>query len=403
MNRALVLASRMPPSLTTIRSLGRQGVPVTAGGQAAYWPGMLSRYADDVYYHPDPKADCEAFLTHLIAFLERHPHDIVFPVTDPLVVLLSRERERVERTGAVVATEDWEALDRVNDKAKLYRLTRRLDITQPETHLPRSLDDVEEVADKVSYPALVKPRSKSVWDDGEYHMHVARVTDAVHSPTALRKQYHETLAANPHLAENPPMVQSYVPGDIWDIGTLAHKGEVVRCFQYRLARTYPSAGGVGALNRAIEPEPAMLEPAEQIVDALDWTGPIQFEYIRRRDGEFVLMDVNGRYWGSLEMAKRGGVDVPWLHYRQLAGDPPERRLDYRTDVSYQKVVYGDLPWLFERVSRGDIGAVGTFLASLVRTENTSTLSDPLPTVGTVLYIIDGVARRAATALRSAAG
>jgi predicted ATP-grasp superfamily ATP-dependent carboligase len=365
---------------------------------------MLSRYADGRYYHPDPKSDCEAFLDHLVAFLERNPHEVVFPSTDPLVVLLARERERVERTGVVVATEDWETLDRVNDKAKLYRLTRELDITQPETHLPRSLADVEELADEVSYPALVKPRSKSVWDDdGAYHMHVARVADVVNSPAALREQYRETLDGNPHLAAAPPMVQSYVPGEIWDVGTLAHEGEIVRRFHYRLARTYPSDGGVGALNRAVEPEPAMLEPAERIVDALDWTGPIQFEYIRRSDGTFVLMDVNGRYWGSIAMARRAGVDVPWLHYRQLAGDPPNRRLDYRTDVAYQKVVYGDLPWLYERLSRGDIGAVGTFLATLVRTENTSTLSDPLPTVGTLLYVAEGAARRVGDALRSAVG
>jgi predicted ATP-grasp superfamily ATP-dependent carboligase len=63
-------------------------------------------------------------------------------------------------------------------------------------------------------------------------------------------------------------------------------------------------------------------------------------------GDPVLMEVNGRYWGSLPLAIAAGVDFPLLHYRMLTGETLSPVRDYRIGVR-ARYLYADLQRLIE--------------------------------------------------------
>lgn len=69
-------------------------------------------------------------------------------------------------------------------------------------------------------------------------------------------------------------------------------------------------------------EPADLHPAqmalsERLLQALDWDGPAMVEYRYEADsGRYWLMEVNGRYWGSLPLAWHCGAHFAWEAYRR---------------------------------------------------------------------------------------
>jgi predicted ATP-grasp superfamily ATP-dependent carboligase len=48
-----------------------------------------------------------------------------------------------------------------------------------------------------------------------------------------------------------------------------------------------------------------------------------------KDGSPYLMEINGRLWGSLQLAIDSGVDFPWLLYQAAVGKPPSSQAQYR--------------------------------------------------------------------------
>lgn len=398
----LVLDSDGQAGTSVVRSLGRRNVPVTAGGPSRWSRGMLSRYSDDRYVLPVLDEDCSAFTRDLVRHLEASDYLAVFATTDRTSLHLARHKERLERTGTVVATEDWGTFVRAYDKADLFRLFDTLDVPSPETYAPDSLAGVSEIAEDVPYPAVVKPRSKSHRIDGAYETTLVSDEHYVDSPAELRQTYRELLWKYDRFDRQYPLVQEYVPGTTTTTVALADEGDVQAYFQEKRLRTYPSSGGNSALLTSVR-EPEMLKYVELVLDALDWTGPAMVEFMETPDGEFYVIEVNGRYWGSLPFAIESGVDFPWLHYRQLRGDDPSKYVtygEYREDIVQRRLLYEDLKWFAENVADGDVTALWPFLRAFYRANHTFVSpEDPVPTVATLAKAISDVCAAAGAGVK----
>jgi predicted ATP-grasp superfamily ATP-dependent carboligase len=55
----------------------------------------------------------------------------------------------------------------------------------------------------------------------------------------------------------------------------------------------------------------------------------------RRDGLYKLMEVNPKFWGSLDLAIAAGVDFPLLTVRLAAGERTAPALTYRVGLRFQ--------------------------------------------------------------------
>ncbi|WP_284012452.1 ATP-grasp domain-containing protein [Halobaculum litoreum] len=402
---ALVLDAGGQAGLSLVRSLGRKGVAVTAGSTERFSLGRLSRHSTGGYRYPEPEADGRRFLDHLVEYLETHDRSVVFPTRDSTSALCARHKPELEATGTTVAVEDWDTFERAYDKGALFELAATLPVDTPTTVAPTSPAAVADLADEVPYPAVVKPRSKTLWDD-DGRCHVTLVDDAhyVASPEELVPAYEALLARNPALEREAhyPLVQEYVPGTTTTTVVLADAGEVLLHFQEERVRTYPDSGGSSTLLRPLRDDD-MLAAAETVIGALEWTGPAMVEFMRRPDGSHALIEVNGRYWGSVPFAIQSGVDVPWQHYRLLRGLDVDAT-DYTRPVPlFHRLLYGDLKWLAEQVRAGNPAAVATVAwTCLVAKQAFVSTEDPVPTLAAVAEGQDG-ARAAARVGRRVAG
>ncbi|WP_255195943.1 ATP-grasp domain-containing protein [Halorarius litoreus] len=381
--RALVLDANGQAGLAIVRSLGRQGICVTAGSHVAPSIGGVSRYSDATYRYPDPAKSAERFVDHLVEFLRTVDHYVVIPVQDGTSTLLSRHKDRIEATGTLVAVEDWPTFERAFDKGTLFEIAASLDVPIPTTFAPTSITEVEEIATQLTYPALVKPRSKTV-RDADGHCHRVLIDDDYYadSPAELVDAYRRILARYPVLEveRHYPLVQERVPGTTTTTVVVADRGEILTHFQEERVRTVPASGGNSTLLRALT-EPRMLEYAREVIAALDWTGPAMVEFMRTPDDEFYLIEVNGRYWGSVPFAIASGVDIPWHHFQLLRGEPVAQPDSYRVARLHHRLLYGDLKWLNEQLHRGHPTAVLHVLwACLVAEQTFVSTSDPVPTV-----------------------
>jgi predicted ATP-grasp superfamily ATP-dependent carboligase len=108
---------------------------------------------------------------------------------------------------------------------------------------------------------------------------------------------------------------------------------------------------VSVLRESIAADPIALGQAVALLDRLDWQGPAMVEFkMDEATGVPVLMEINGRFWGSLQLAIDAGVDFPALLVEAALGGDPEPVTEYRHGVRTRWLL-GDLDHLLIRLRR----------------------------------------------------
>ena len=106
------------------------------------------------------------------------------------------------------------------------------------------------------------------------------------------------------------VVQQLASGSREAVSVFYAHGKVWAKFAQVAHRTTPALGGVSVVRESI-PMPAELESAAlALVRALDLEGYCEVEFRRDASGRPLLMEINARLSGSLEVAVRSGVPFP---------------------------------------------------------------------------------------------
>ena len=115
------------------------------------------------------------------------------------------------------------------------------------------------------------------------------------------------------------------------------KGRVWAKFAQVAHRTLPALGGVSVVRESI-PMPADLEVAAlALVHAWIWRAS-EIEFRRDAGGHPLLMEINARLSGSLEIAVRSGVAFPELLWRWAADEPLATVPGYRTGIKMRYLI-----------------------------------------------------------------
>jgi predicted ATP-grasp superfamily ATP-dependent carboligase len=130
------------------------------------------------------------------------------------------------------------------------------------------------------------------------------------------------------------LIQEYVRGEEASVQFMCDRGRVFgACANRRLRSVWPH-GGPGVLKETVPLSYRGLgERARSIARELQWSGPIMIEFkIDQASGVPKLMEINGRFWGSLPLAIAAGSDFPHQYYRLARGEEVTPTLDYQIGV-----------------------------------------------------------------------
>jgi predicted ATP-grasp superfamily ATP-dependent carboligase len=137
---------------------------------------------------------------------------------------------------------------------------------------------------------------------------------------SLLAQYDEASAL---VGRENLMVQEIIPsageGQI-SYAAICGDGSPLASIVARERRQYPREfGQFSTFVESVE-EPKVTRSAERLLTALRFTGLLEIEFKQDpRSGEFKLLDVNPRVWGWHTLARRAGVDFPYLLWLLLHG------------------------------------------------------------------------------------
>jgi len=341
MGAVLVLDGDTIPALDITRSLGGQGVPVDIASHLANPISGYSRYTQKILCYPHPLEATNQFLTWLEQQLTDNRYRLIIPATERTLVPIARHFQGLPQTDRITMAA-LEALETVLDKAKTSQLAIDCDVPQPPSWTISQLSELNDLEDQLRYPVVVKP-GRSISDN---KVRVPLTVRYAHSGEELRKLGHELLG-HVHL-----VLQEYFTGIGVGIELIANKGEILYAFQHQRIHEMPLTGGGSSYRKSVEIDPELLEASRRLIARLNWHGVAMVEFKKNpQTGEFILIEINGRFWGSLPLATAAGADFPYQLYQLYTNGTVSALQPYRREVYCRKLA-SDLTWL-EAVIRKD--------------------------------------------------
>ena len=305
---AIVIGMENAIALTVVRELGAHGVPVHGVARSPDSIALASRHCGD--WSLRPQGDPADWLPALIA---RTGARAVLAISEGDLLALSALPPRIGDCHILVPRP--EPLARVIDKRRTLDIAQRIGLLVPQTWQPQAGEDFAARAATMRYPLVAKwANPPEVMVDLERAGLEWIKTGYVHTPRELLALLDRYAAIG-----RWPLIQQYCGGVGLGQMLFMAEGRATLRFQHRRLHEWPPEGGVSTLCRAERKDDhaAQMALSEKLLHALDWNGPAMVEYrYEPQSGRYWLMEVNGRFWGSLPLAHYSGAHFAWEAYRR---------------------------------------------------------------------------------------
>lgn len=341
MQKVLILDGNERSALAVVRSLGEKDIPVVVADETIKTLAGSSKYCQENFVYPSPYEYPEKFITTLKKESFQRNIKVMFPMTEITTSLVLKHRE--EFIGIKIPFANFEIFDSLTDKWRLFKLAVELGLSVPATYFVKSTEDLSTLEGKLEYPIVVKPYRSRILSDGKW---IRTSVEYAHSIAELE----DTIGRTEYLNRYPFLIQEYIKGEGRGIFTLYDQGKPVTFFAHRRIREKPPSGGVSVLSESIEVDSGLRQISQRIMDHVKWHGAAMTEFKVASDGSPYLMEVNARFWGSLQLSIDAGVDFPWLLYQVATGKDPDPVDSYKIGIR-SRWLLGDLDHFYLKVKK----------------------------------------------------
>ncbi|MGH3656901.1 MAG: ATP-grasp domain-containing protein, partial [Micromonosporaceae bacterium] len=222
--------------------------------------------------------------------------------TEPISGPVCYDEARIEATAKVATalglpTTPADAIGRCRDKHLTRRTLAAAGVPQARSVAVRSPEEAADVAQRLGYPVVVKPRNLAA------SFGVRRVDSTEDLAVAYHRARGITLPEAPEYYEDGVLVEEYLPGPEISVDVACFDGEVVPLVVAHKESGFPPAfEEVGHVVDAGDPlyrDPELAEVVTAAHRALGFhTGMTHLELKRTPDG-FKVIELNGRLGGDL--------------------------------------------------------------------------------------------------------
>lgn len=336
MRRILLLSADSPFALAVVRAFRNQpDWQVTVLGKNFFCPASFSRYCHQKR-RLKPSQSQEAFsdCSWLLEVIKEVHADLLLPVDISDIGLVIEHRKSIEQYCRVGLIPSLESFLIAMDKSCFVEFARQNSIPHPRSVIirPGEMNSLIDELEGVRFPILLKhPRSG-------YGVGIHRIETLDELRAIFNRGFNDTESY---------IAQEEVPGTDIDCSVLCLNGNVIASTVQKPILTNPREFAPPIAIELID-EPKVLNLAQDIAHRLNWHGVahIDMRYDSRTD-ELFAIEMNPRYWGSLEASTRSGVNFPLLWSQTSLGEPitkiDKKHIRYATGASIPRLYRSKLP------------------------------------------------------------
>lgn len=297
-----------------IHALSLGGVDIIAVGRN--WPPLLGRFSRFTKRHFTYRpAEGETQVDGLLRAADHFDgKGVLFPSIDIDLEAIIVARDRLGERYHVPSA--WHIGEKIFAKTWQYEIAARAGVPTPR-HLRFTSGDAPDLAG-FRFPLIIKPACRTEAVGGRaFRLRV--LADPAAFEACLADLAREHPGREFQLAED-------IPGDptqLYTIGSYSDRGgRVLRSYTGRKLSQHPYSHGDASIAETIAVEERVLRQAQALLEEARFHGISQVEFkYDARDGEYKLLEINGRSWSWIKLAAFSGVNLPLIQYYDLTGDP----------------------------------------------------------------------------------
>lgn len=294
MSKVLITDGLWRKSLVAIRALGKTGNFVGVTGENIATTGFYSKYCKKKYVIPSSESDPVGFCNSIIKILQTDRYDCLILMEDSSIQAILPHRKKIESLTSILLPSNQSITIALSKKETLLH-AQKIGIPIPDTFFTYTSN--------VKAPVIIKPIR------GSGSRGLLRLDNTQNISTILSehtKKYGELLIQK----------QLDQTGEEVGVNIIFNKDhKPIVWFTYKRLRSYPVSGGPSTLRESTwEPELAM--EAIKLLKSISWVGPAMVEFKKDiDDNKYKLMEINGRFWGSLALPVSCGINFPDLYLK----------------------------------------------------------------------------------------
>ncbi|MBK9413389.1 MAG: carboxylate--amine ligase [Bacteroidetes bacterium] len=332
--KILILDAQNQNTLAIVRHLGEKGYFVNVAGSKSASLSFYSKYVVKKIILPDPKKNGKKYIDALIKELSENKYDVLMPVGFKSYQLCAESQNEIRKYTHLVVT-SYSNIELASDKVLTYQLARSLNVPCPVTYQIEAANNFKDK--EIIFPVVIKAPFESGKNIVEY----------AYNPNQAVEIFSKMKSS---LNGVSPIVQKYVSGDGYGFFAYYKDGKCIKYFMHHRIREYPVTGGASVCAESFSDD-KLKETGMLLLDHLKWNGVAMVEFKKdNTDGKYYLMEINPKFWGSLELALCSGVDFPEYIIMEQRGEVIPAINLYKEKVVFQWILNGELFHFLERPS-----------------------------------------------------
>jgi predicted ATP-grasp superfamily ATP-dependent carboligase len=319
-----IIPSEEVIALAIVRSLGKKNIATTIISENKYGTALYSKYCNK-------RIISENSLDILSKFTE---NDIIMPISEEKNIELAKNKNKYNCN---FAFPEYSILAFASDKNKVLKRAHELKIPYPDTIFVEDIDlnsyKLDKIIDQIRYPAVIKPLKGGG----------GKGITFVNSKDQLQQIYCESVKKF-----GPVLIQEKIPyKERYSVAILMNfEHNVRRHCVLKVIRCYPIGSGPAAFVMSVD-RPDLVKLSERLLESIGYYGIAEIEFvIDERDNMPKLMEINPRFWRSLQGAISAGVDFPHLLYKLFQEGDIDKKNNYKIGIKTRNVIFKDFNRLF---------------------------------------------------------
>ena len=333
--KVMVLGNDNRSFLSVCRSLGRKSICVHVGWCDKDLPALKSKYIHKYQHIPLYSINNNHWKNVFISILKKEKYDLVIPCNDQSIIPLQKYKKEFETICKLYLLND-DCYQISNDKYSMQQLVKQLRINVPKEIIINKSTSIDYIISNLSLPVVIKPRHSFTIDKLKQKTLVQKFFSKKDF-----KDYLKTVDTTEIL-----IAQQNFIGKGAGIEVLADEGEILFAFEH-IRIHEPLTGGGSSYRKSVPIHSELLEASKKIMKALNYTGVAMLEFkINLKTGQWIFIELNARFWGSLPLAVTAGADFPYFLFLLLIHQQKKFQPEYSKGI-YCRNISSDLKWLFK--------------------------------------------------------
>ncbi len=260
------------------------------------------------YIIPYPYQGPEALLSRLLYIHQKEKIDVIIPTLDSELYNFIHISQELDDAGIKTFLPTIENLEN-RSKDKLFKYCKETGIDSPITFVVNSLEQVNEVLEKLKYPVVVKGIFYEAYVCYKYDQVVSSFT-RIASKWGL-----------------PIIIQEYLVGDEFNVCALGD-GEGNTIGAVAMRKLFITEKGKGWAGITISDE-KLIELTQRVIRTLKWRSGLELEILKSKDdGKYYLLEINSRFPAWIYLTQAAGQNLPYMLVKLAFGESVEPMSDY---------------------------------------------------------------------------